>query len=498
MSISTGLPSELLLDITEHFGHSLSLIEGTTSQPQPHHHNINDTISSLSGLPSELLLAIADHLDDRYMNTLVRTNKQIYDFLNRYLYVRDTIRPESKSLRWGLNNGVKGTIQHALDAGRGFVPAPKAYNIALQTAASQGYADFVELLLGIDVNPNFEEGSLCPLLLAAERGHTAVVNLLLARVDIDPNVTDTEFSSPLLHAYMRGHISVAKQLLARDDVDPNTLGLDGWATPLMLACANEDPEMVNLLLAKDGIDVNLSNIDGQTSLMIAARLRSVAVLESLLTRDDLDPNITDSGGCPISELALTEQNINRNLMGEGLNRTALMGACIAGHPDIVQLLMNIKGIDVNQQDSVGLTALCLAIRNNRWEAAKLLLRRDDIDPNLRDNYGRTALHWACDHDKECLEIVYLFLMKDNLDPNARDDSNGWTPLAFACDHVRVATVRLLLTRRDTDVNAVDNTGARILTLVRDNVTPWHGREIESLLRNKGAYNRSYPFIPNSH
>jgi ankyrin repeat protein len=259
----------------------------------------------------------------------------------------------------------------------------------------------------------------------------------------------------------------------------------------MLACANEDPEMVNLLLAKDGIDVNLSNIDGQTPLMIAARLRSVAVLESLLARDDLDPNITDCGGYPILELALimTGQDINRNLMGEGLNRTTLMGACIAGHPDIVQLLMNIKGIDVNQQDSVGLTALCLAIRTNRWEAAKLLLRRDDIDPNLRDNYRRTALHWACDRDKECLDIVYLLLKKDNLDPNARDDSNGWTPLAFACDRVHVATVRLLLTRRDTDVNAVDNTGARILTPVRDNVTPWYGREIESLLRNKGAYQR---------
>jgi ankyrin repeat protein len=74
-------------------------------------------------------------------------------------------------------------------------------------------------------------------------------------------------------------------------------------TPLLLAIYdfhNRNPrrstEIVNLLLAEDGIDVNLcSGRDRNTPLMLAVDLGWVEVVESLLARDDLDPNIVDNG-----------------------------------------------------------------------------------------------------------------------------------------------------------------------------------------------------------
>jgi hypothetical protein len=62
---------------------------------------------------------------------------------------------------------------------------------------------------------------------------------------------------------------------------------------------------------------------------------------------------------------------------------------------------------------------------------------------------------ACIND--CLELIDLILKKDNIDPNVRDNINGRTPLAEVCrSSVKPAVIRLLLSHRDTDPNAVDN------------------------------------------
>ena len=138
--------------------------------------------------------------------------------------------------------------------------------------------------------------------------------------------------------------------------------------------------------------------------MLATRHRSVRVVKSLLTRNDLDPNIVNSygdhvlhfsvflGRAIVKSLLDHPANVNPNVVGgNGLNRTALMEACVAGELGVVQLFLETKGIEINLQDSTGRTALCLAVCRNRCEIAKLLLARDDIDPNLPDHEGRTAI-----------------------------------------------------------------------------------------------------------
>ena len=46
----------------------------------------------LSDLPTESILDMADRLDNANINALARTNSQIYQFLNKYLYRRDVTR----------------------------------------------------------------------------------------------------------------------------------------------------------------------------------------------------------------------------------------------------------------------------------------------------------------------------------------------------------------------------------------------------------------------
>jgi ankyrin repeat protein len=438
----------------------------------------------LSDLPREIIPWITNYLEDVGMNAFCHMISDLYSLLHR----RHLTKSSSKSLLRGKNKGIKV-------AGRHLDPVPERFHTALRVAVDQGNARLVELLLKVDgINPNFR-GDLqsAPLLLAVEKGHSDIVELLLAIDNIDPNVKDLQSATPLLHACTMGHISIVKQLLDRDDVDLNALGFNGSKTPLIAACHNQDAEMVNLLLAKDGINVNLHNIDGDTPLMIATKLGSVRVVESLLARDDLDPSIVNSRGDYVLEhsvfwgrdmvkLLLDRPNVDPNFVpGWGINRTALMQACIIGDPEVVQLFLDHKDVDINRQDHIGYTALCLATLYNRFDAARLLLDRDDIDANLPNYMGRTALFCAC--DKKLLSMVDLLIQNDDVDPNYRDNF-GFTPLAWACLSNQVAIVRSLLSRCDTDPNPMnDNIGISLLSQVAKNITPRYGGEIESLLHD---------------
>ena len=432
---------------------------------------------SLSDLPREIILEIADHLDNAGTNALACTNGQVYDFLNKHLYRQDVVKPESKSLIWAAIEGVEGTLQCAIHAGQYLNPIPQSFQIALQVAARRGHVRPVELLLKVDgINLNFTGGSLgaTPLGLAAKWGHNPIVELLLAADNINPNVGDQRSLTPLYWACKIGNVSAVRQLLARDDISFNAIRYDNtkFTTPLAMACMNGHVNVINLLLAKDGIDVNFhGGIDGNTTLMVAVRKGLVEVVESLLARDDLEPNVVnnnghhvletaaDLGSVHIVKLLLDRPDIDPNFVARG-GRTALMRAV---DPDVVHHLLDHKGIEVNQQDHLGRTALYMAARYSNLEVAKLLLEREDIDINLPDNRGWTPLLWACVNSTQ--ELVDLFLEKADIDPNPRDIDSGRTPLAYVCHRLgnrAVAIVSSLLSHPGTDPNAIDNNGVSIL------------------------------------
>ncbi|KAN0074193.1 Ankyrin repeat-containing domain protein [Elaphomyces granulatus] len=435
---------------------------------------------SLSDLPRELLLNIALYLDEPEMNALCRTNRGVYDLLNTDLYRRNMTKksgpsPQGRSLLWGAKNGVKATVQRAIAAGRRRhvgPPLPEYYQSALIATVQEGYTHLVKLLLevnGIDLNRWWPEN---PLTLAAKEGHSAIVELLLAAVDINPNAIHrrSSFGYSALH----------------------------WA------CQNGDTSTVNLLLAKDGIDINLRHpYTGNTPLMQAANTGSVSVMESLLARDDLDPNIMNSWGdralypslrlgCTIVKSLLNHPKIDPNLEVH-LNQTGLMCACEIGDLDIVKLFLDREDIDVNRQDYIsGETALDLAIIFGKLEAIKLLLDRDDLDLNNSNNrYRWTPLHWACFYRN--LPAVDLLLKRKDVDPNAKN-YRGSTPLAYAScwrqspPHDELDFVHLLFTHPDIDPNPVDSNGFHMLENVINHYKypSQYRRELECLLRDHGA------------
>ncbi|KAN0068684.1 Ankyrin repeat-containing domain protein [Elaphomyces granulatus] len=334
----------------------------------------------LFDLPVEILLNITDYLDDSEMNALACTNKSIHSMLNEHLYRRDMTGTSRSLTHWAVT-GVVGTIQRAVHAGQHLNPVPKSFHTALQLAIGYDQVPIIELLLKVKgINPNFSGDWFSPLLLAANKGNSAIVELLLANVDIDPNVRDPLCAwlgaTPLLYACLWGHVSVVRQLLARDNVDVNCMGFifNRYVTPLTAACINYKKLMEELVEAP------------------------VGDRRSYIFQWEWDRAATT--------------NIKRYPLLE-----------------ISKILLEREDVDINLPDGKGRTALFWACRHNCLELVDLLLEKDHIDPNVRDiKSGRTPLAEACRVGSNPAIVRSLLLSHRGVDPNAVDN-NGVSPLA---------------------------------------------------------------------
>ncbi|KAN0074294.1 Ankyrin repeat-containing domain protein [Elaphomyces granulatus] len=253
---------------------------------------------SIPNLPIEILLEIAYHLGDAMMNALALTNSKLYNSLNGCLYRRDVIRSQSKSLTWAAKNGVGGTIQQAIDARPCFNPIPESFHIALQVAADQGHVHLIGLLLKINgINPNFVGGLLqtAPLILAVRQGLVGFLELNL------PAINFTSHTKAASH-----YVKAAKLLLEREDIDINLPDNNGY-TALSWACENDLERMVKSLLIHD---------PNSTSTTASAGPAGYTALMNAIRPYTFDPD-----------------------------------ACM------VRLLLGHEGINVNQRNDRGLTAL---------------------------------------------------------------------------------------------------------------------------------------------
>ncbi len=258
-------------------------------------------------------------------------------------------------------------------------------------------------------------GGLSPLQYAARDGRVEIARLLLDS-GADINLVEANGITPLLTAIVNNRIDVARLLLERG-ADISTADWYG-RTPLWAAVETRNMdvdnasfensidrapllELITALLAK-GADPNvrmkevppirraflrvtgdLSWVDmtGQTPFLRAALAGDVTVMR-LLLQHKADPHIgTFSGTSPL-------------MIAAGLNwvfsQTYDEGP--AARLDAVKLCHEL-GMDVNQTNSMGLTALMGAANNGSDDIIRFLVEQGArLEP--KDKEGRSALTWA--------------------------------------------------------------------------------------------------------
>jgi len=125
----------------------------------------------------------------------------------------------------------------------------------LHWAALNGDVELAQLLLyaGANVRAATRLGGNTPLMLAAQRGHAPVIDLLL-KAGADPKVKGVAGITPLMMAASSGNAE-AVELIAKTGVDVNATETERGQTALSFAAAFNRPESIKVLL-KHGADPN--------------------------------------------------------------------------------------------------------------------------------------------------------------------------------------------------------------------------------------------------
>lgn len=243
---------------------------------------------------------------------------------------------------------------------------------------------------------------------AAKRGDVSAVRALIAK-KADVNERARDGSSALLWAVYHTDVAMARALIAAG-ANVNTANRYGVA-PLLQAARTGDAPIIDALL-KAGANVSLAHPDGENAVMAAARTGRLDAVRLLI-----------EAGANVN--AVTHQE-----------ETALMWAAGDGHADVVKALL-AAGADVNRKSRLnaiterknsdhptgGLTALMVAARNGH-EAAVRALVAGGADMKATNGDGVTAMAIAVVNDR--LDLAKALL---DLGADANDGS-----LYFAVDN----------------------------------------------------------------
>ena len=107
--------------------------------------------------------------------------------------------------------------------------------------------------------------------------------------------------------------------------------------------------------------------------------------------------------------------------------------------EIVRLLQN--GADVNEQNSIGYTALYNACQKNNTDIIEILLQNNKINVNLQNNGGWGPFYTACANDS--YECSLLMLQDARVGINLANNY-GISPLMIACYGEYTKIVQLLI------------------------------------------------------
>ena len=370
---------------------------------------------------------------------------------------RDGTNALLNACQTGQSESVRFLLDKLADVSIGKPDGNTCLHIAVHGNCSKGALQKI-IEQGMDVNIMNNMGETA-LILACESAQAASVNVLLEK-GADPNISDGE-GYTCLHAAVHGWCAneTLKEII-NHKAQLDAQNLDG-ETALSLACLYRQQDSVKILL-NAGSNTNITNNNGNTCL-------HAAVYSNCNTK---------------MIQAIIDHGVNVNATNE-TNKTALMGACLKGNIDTINVLLNAgadpkivdandetwlhyaavgdcskevfqtiinHGANVNATSKHNETALMTACENGNLDAINVLLSAG-ADPDIVDTNGNTWLHCAAGGD--CSKEVLQAIINHGADVNAKNKYNA-TALMKACLGSSVDAIDVLLSAgADPDIIDID-------------------------------------------
>lgn len=251
----------------------------------------------------------------------------------------------------------------------------------------------VKLLLSLapplDVNRGLH---LAPLHWASYRGHEEMVRLLLAAPDIDVNIRTTQGRVPLMEAAEAGNDQVVRMLVAVKGIELEAYFLFWQTVEAPTRECYNDP-------------FNYYDVGTPTTALDLATQGNHYEVVAILTEAIERKRALDALGRPVYNAAFAGnvdvlRPLIDNLRGKAhapdalnwtpskwSNSSPLGTAAGFGFLEVVQLLAKTPGVDVNQVDGYGWSALMDAANRGHAHVVRFLLTVEGVDIHQRATSG---------------------------------------------------------------------------------------------------------------
>ncbi len=279
--------------------------------------------------------------------------------------------------------------------------------------AYQRLSKKIKLDNGASLETTDENGATF-LTWVCQKGHTLIVQALLAANVSPDKAYENNGITPLLFAIKNNHSSVAQTLLTAK-ADPDKANEKTGETVLSWTAYEGHTQMTQALLIA-GADPNKTDEDGATPLYWAAKKAHISTLQSLLSAKANPDRATEKGITALSAAAeeghlqiiqtLLKAKADPNAAVKN-GGTPLTWACEKGYVQIIQALLEAKADPDKINEKVGATPLIFAtFFNAHTDAVEVLLQAGaKIDIPIKD--GTRALDYAT--SKKNLEMISLLL-----------------------------------------------------------------------------------------
>ncbi len=357
-------------------------------------------------------------------------------------------------------------MQILLDAGADINAQDDSGYTALNSCMASEHFDSVKFLLEHGAEPNIANNEgIAPLHYAILKGRLDIAELLLehgAKPDFE---YEKEYSLPLRLAVLCGKPEMV-ELLLKYNADINALSFDKKSA-LGAAITEKRLDMVDLLL-EHGADPNCNAVIG-----LAASVGNVEVLEKLLAAKG-DPNKTE-GKFPPPIFFITRYPALRPVFEkyeikwdarDSRQSTILHSAAVYDQGDLIQDLIDEKGLSVDMVDDFGETPLFRAVKDKKLNALNALLKKG-ANINHARNDGMTVYHFAVlNGDAQLVET----LLKAGADPYI--EREGYPPVllkAIAVGYTDVLKVAIPYLKKNPEAWKIE--AQKLLhRAIRDNNT----------------------------